>query len=218
MLGVRTKIALLFAGAVLPATAQDFSGSVVPRNTTPHSAKAIDFYSLRFQSLTLGPAEGPNYFSIKTPPVKESEYLVSAGISGIDAVASLRFGLTNEIGNPIKPLVMWKTNDSESDGHFHGFVSVPPYPFRFVVSGSDRHGTGFRQAFAEVIRPVDSARERPLLPPGGLEASQAAKIQEWLDEHRREVKRRSAQAERAHPEGLISLARSSVLDMSYEPF
>ena len=44
MLGYRTKLALLLALATLPAAAQDFRGSVVRRNTTPRSAKAIDFF------------------------------------------------------------------------------------------------------------------------------------------------------------------------------
>ena len=216
MLGCRTELALLLVIATLPAAAQDFRGSVVPRNTTPRSAKAIDFFALRFQSLTLG-HEGPNYFGIEHPPVKGREYLVGAVVSGIDAIASLRFDLTDEIGSSVQPLVMWKADDSESDGRFYGFVSVPSHPFRFIVSGSDRHGTSFRRALPEVIRPVDSAQERPLLPPG-LEASLAARIQERVEEHGRTLKARSAQAARVHPNGLIVLARSSVLEMTYEPF
>ena len=216
MLGCRTELALLLALATLPAVAQDFRGSVVPRNTTPRSARAIDFFAFDFQSL-IWSRHGPSYFEIETPPVKGREYLVEADVSGIDAVASLQFYLADEVGSSVQPLVMWKVNDSESDGDFLGFVTVPFHPFRVIVSGSDRHGTSFRRALPGVIRPVDSAQERPLLPPG-IDAAQADRIQKWVDEFHRRLKAGSAQAERRHPGGLINLTRSSILDMSYEPF
>ena len=216
MLGYRTKLALLLALATLPAAAQDFRGSVVRRNTTPRSAKAIDLFAFDFQLPTWG-REGPSYFEIENPPVKGHEYLVEADVSGIDAVASLQFYLADEVGSSVQPLVMWKVNDSESDGDFLGFVTVPFHPFRVIISGSDRYGTSFRRALPEVIRPVDSAQERPLLPPG-IDASQADRIQKWVDEFHRKLKAGSAQAERLHPGGLIDLTRSSVLDMTYEPF
>ena len=215
MLGYRSKLALLLALATLPAAAQDYRGSVVPRNTTPRSAKAIDLFSFDFQSPTWG-HEGPSYFEVKTP-VKGREYLVEADVSGIDAVASLQFYLADEVGGSVQPLVLWKVNDSESDGDFMGFVTVPFHPFQVIVSGTDRHGTSFRRALPGVIRPVDSAQERPQLPPG-IEASQAARMQSWMDEFHRRLKAGSADAERRHPDGLIALTRSSVLDMTYEPF
>ena len=216
MLGYRTKLALLLALATLPAAAQDFRGSVVRRNTTPRSAKAIDFFAFDFQSL-IWSRHGPSYFEIETPPVKGREYLVEADVSGIDAIASLRFYLADEAGSSAEPLIMWKADDSESDGEFLGFVTVPSHPFLVVVVGSDRHGTPFRRAFPDVIRPVDSAQERPLLPPG-IDGSQADQVQRWVDELRGRLKARSAQAEQLHPGGVIALTRSSILDMSYEPF
>ena len=203
MLGYRTKLALLLALASLPAAAQDFRGSVVPRNTAPRSAKAIDFFAFDFQSIIWG-RHGPSYFEIETPPVKGREYLVEADVSGIDAIASLQFYIADEAGSSAEPLIMWKTDDSESDGEFLGFVTVPSHPFLVVVSGSDRHGTPFRRAFPEVIRPVDSAQERPLLPPG-IDGSQADQVQSWVDELRGRLKARSTQAERLHPDGIIAL-------------
>ena len=164
MFGCRTKLALLLALATLSAVAQDFRGSVVPRNTTLRSARAIDFSAFDFQSL-IWSRHGPSYFEIGTPPVKGREYLVEADVSGIDAIASLRFYLADEAGSSAEPLIMWKADDSESDGDFMGFVTVPFHPFLVIVSGTDRHGTPFRRAFPDVIRPVDSAQERPLLPP-----------------------------------------------------
>ena len=55
MLGSRAKLALLLAVATLPTVAQNYQGAVVPRDSTPRSAKAIDFFVLEFQSQAWGP-------------------------------------------------------------------------------------------------------------------------------------------------------------------
>ena len=216
MLGSRAKLALLLAVATLPTVAQNYQGAVVPRDSTPRSAKAIDFFVLEFQSQAWG-REGPSLIAIETPPVKGREYFVEAEVSGIDAIASLRFDLTDEAGGSVTTPAMWKADDSESEGDFYGLVTVPSHPFRFVVSGSDRQGTPFRRAFPEVFRPVDTSEERPLLP-AGLDASQAARIQKFVDKMGQAMKARSTQAARDHPGGLIALMRSSLLGMTFEPF
>jgi hypothetical protein len=56
-----------------------------------------------------------------------------------------------------------------------------------------------------------------MLPPG-MPEEHRQKMAEFVEQYRSELKSRAAQAAADHPGGLITLAKSAVLRMSYEPF
>jgi hypothetical protein len=205
------SIAVTFTGS---AFAQDYRGQAVPR---VERANPIEFSRLRFLTFTFG-REGPMDTPLATPPVRGREYFVEADIFGIESARSVRFDLVDAAGVLLQTLSLWKASDGSADGEFYGFINVPDRPFRVVVSGTDSAGASFRSVLDTLFQPLASSPpDQPMLPPG-ISAAQSNQLQDLISAYRQELKTRSAQATREHPNGVIPLDPVTVSAITFEPF
>ena len=181
------------------AYAQDYRGQAVP---VTRPADPVEFSRARFLTLVFG-REGPMDAPLRTAPVSGREYFVEADVFGIESAASIRFELADAAGRALQPLTLWKATDASSDGEFHGFVTVPAQPFRFAALGVGRNGAPFRSVLPDLFQPAANG------PADSLPA--------LVEDYRRRLQARAAQAAADHPGGVILLGRAVVSPIAYEP-
>src|SRR5262249_34737391 len=204
-------VGLALAGP--PAIAQNYRGEAVP---VISRIDPVEFSRLSFLTFVFG-REGPMDAPLRTPPVAGREYLVEADVFGIESAMTVRFELVDETGRSLQTLTMWKASDGSTDGEFYGFVTVPKQPFRAAVSGTDRTGVAFRSVLDTMFRPAaNGPPEQPVLPTG-LPANPTAQLQSMVAAYRQRLPARAAQGAAEQPDGVITLGRSVVSRISYEP-
>src|SRR5262245_18522754 len=165
------------------ARAQDYRGEAAPVVTR---ANPIEFSRFRFLTFVFG-REGPMDTPLRAIPVAGREYFVEADVFGIESAASIRFELVDATGRSLQTLTMWKSSDGSSDGEFYGFVTVPGQPFRAVISGSSMNGAPFRFASPNLFQPAASGPPDPPLLPPGISTGEAAQLQRFVDDYRRQL-------------------------------
>jgi hypothetical protein len=188
------------------AGAQSYRGEI---DAIAHRAEPVEILRIRFLTLAFG-REGPMDAPAPMPPVSGREYFVEADIFGIESAATIRFELVDINGRSLQTITMWKQSDSSSDGEFNGFVRIPTRPFRFAVNGTSTTGQPFRAVLNTVFQPASTGpADQPILPPG-ISADQNRRLQTLLDEYRRQLSARAAQAAVDHADGVIKLSRAIV--------
>jgi hypothetical protein len=208
--------AAIIASMVLPnisVVAQNYRGEAVQIAVR---AEPVEFSRLRFLRFVFG-REGPMDAPLPSFPVSGHEYLVEADVFGIESAADIRFELLDADANLLQIVPMWKATDSQTDGEFHGFVTVPGHPFRFAVSGTTWTGGRFRSVLDRIFQPLSTGASDEVALPDGLSPAQAARIHAMLSDYRRQMQLQASRAAAAHPDGVIRLDRVGVSAIQYEP-
>jgi hypothetical protein len=196
------------------ASAQTYRGEAIP---VIQRVDPVEILQLRFLTFTFG-REGPMDMPLATPPIANNEYFFEADVFGIESVATIRFELLDITGHSLQTVAVWKDSDASDNGEFHGFVKVPGGPFRFAAIGTSRTGTAF-QSVSTVFQPLTGGVVEKAMPnlPAGISAAQRSQLQQLVTAYQQELRTHAAQAAAEHPDGVITLARSVVSGIAYEP-
>jgi hypothetical protein len=180
----------------------------------PRSA-AISILSVRFQELKFG-HEGPDYFAVDHAPYRGKQGIAEVTLHGQDAIRTVRFELLNQFGESIAaPIALRTGSGADSDEYLLSF-EVPSQPFRFAIAGEDFRGQPYRRAGDDLIAPLTGSAPPPELIPG-LSPDEAAGMRKMLDAYAAQTQAQFDAARKAHPDGVIRLPRSEVLEAGYDP-
>ena len=186
------------------------------RGVSPSAApRAVSILQVRIQELKYG-HEGPDYFSGDRAPFAGKQEVMEVTLFGQEGVASVRFELIDELGQPLSVLPAFRIGDGADADEYLVQVEVPRQPFRFRIQGEDRRGRPFTNVFKRLFVPKEGS-VTPVQLPAGLDPGQARLLQGLVDTSVRETASRFAAAIREHPDGTILMPRSGVLAASYEP-
>ncbi len=207
------RLAFLLA-AGLAATCQ---AQVTPlrRIVTQPKSASISILSVHFQELKYG-HEGPDYFTVQHAPYRGKPATVEVTLYGQDAIRSVQFELMDRFGVRITPLVAVPVGSGADSDEYMLRFDVPLQPFRFGIRGEDFRGQPFERINQQVFTPIDGAVAPPILP-AELPAAEASALQRLLDNFEAEIQSRFDSARQAHPDGVIRLAKTEVLEASHEP-
>ena len=210
---------VLSAGAGQPAGT--FPPSTAPRpvidKTQPPRTSDIAFGNFEFQEVMFAHG-GPTLFPIEGEPVVGAEYPVEGRIHEERAVATVSFSTIDLNGELIETIDMARAALIGSS-RFLGLMTVPPRPFRVVITGEGVDGRPFRRLDDRVFRPQERKAAKPRLPQGlpPEMAQMAPLIRQAIAEAEPQVlaERRALLA--ARPAGPIVMPRMRVSDVTYAP-
>ena len=209
----KMRLTLLFAAAL--ATICQAQVRPLRRIVTQPKAGSISILSVHFQELKYG-HEGPDYFTVEHAPYRGKPAIVEATLYGQDAIRNVQFELMDQFGVRIAtPVAVPVGSGADSDEYWLRF-DVPLQPFRFGIRGIDFQGQQFERIDKRLYTPVDGAAPAPTLP-AELPAVEASAIESMLRNFAAEIESRFEAARLAHPDGIIRLARTEVLEASHEP-
>lgn len=182
---------------------------------TRPDAQAISILSVAFQELKFG-HEGPDFFSVKHAPYRGKRAVAKVTLHGQEAIRTVQFELLDQFGIVLESLVALRTGDEADADEYLLQFEVPVQPFRFGIKGEDVRGQVYERIDRQLFTPVEGDPPPLALPPG-WSAAETAQIQRALDNYAVEMQRQFESAKKAHPDGVIPLLRSEVLEAGYEP-
>lgn len=182
---------------------------------TQPKARSISILSVQFQELKFG-HEGPDYFSVEHAPYRGKQAFAEVTLFGQDAIRSVQFELVDQFGLALgSPVALRTGSGADSDEYMLQF-DVPVQPFRFGIKGEDFQGQRYERIDKQLYTPMEGSAPPIELPPG-LPANEEAALRHMLDNAAAETEARFEAARQAHPNGVIRLPRSEVLEAGYEP-
>ncbi|HYL35342.1 MAG TPA: hypothetical protein VEV17_05475 [Bryobacteraceae bacterium] len=182
---------------------------------TSPKAGSISILSVHFQELKFG-HEGPDLFSVQHAPYRGKRAIAEVTLYGQDAIRSVQFEIVDQFGLPLAAPVAVRTGSGADSDEYLLQLDVPLQPFRFGIKGEDFRGQSFERIDKKLYTPIEGSTPPPTLPPG-LPAAEAGALQRLVDSSAGEVEKQFEVARQAHPDGVIRLARSEVLEAAYEP-
>jgi hypothetical protein len=198
-----------------PKTPIDPPRPVTRRPGNAPRVEDIEFARFEFQRPAFG-REGATFVHIEGEPSTGARYIVEARLYGDEAIATARFDLVDNRGTWIQLVPMTRTANASGGSEFVGLLSVPPVPFRVMVSGQGIDGTTYRQMHEGVFRPTSRPPAGPLTPPGIPPAS-ANRLVRLVEEARRQAEAKIEEDLKKYPDGVIVLPRSDVSNVTYAP-
>jgi hypothetical protein len=176
---------------------------------------SISIRSVDFQELNYG-HEGPDLFTARHSPYRGKRAIAEVRLYGQDAIRNVQFKLVDQFGLPLSSPVAIRVGSGADSDEYLLQIDVPLQPFRFGIRGEDLRGQPFERSYKELFTPVEGDAAPIALPPE-LPATEAAAMQSLLSSYASEVQGRFEAARQAHPDGVIRLAGSEILEAAYEP-
>jgi len=182
---------------------------------TQPRAGSISILSVHFQELKYG-HEGPGYFSVEHAPYGGKLAIVEVMLYGQNAIRSVQFELVDQNGLRLATPVVVRIGSGADSNEYWLQLDVPLQPFRFGIRGEDFRGKPFQRVDKQLYTPIEGNAPPPTLPPD-LPPARASVMRRLLDSYANDVQARFEAARQAHPDGVIVLARTEVLEAEYEP-
>jgi hypothetical protein len=208
----------LVAAMCTGQTAGQFSPSATARAvqevTERSKVSDIQFSGFSFQQPDLYELS-VHYGEIEGDLSARAEYAVEAVIEGADAIATATFDAIDENGNAVeRVLIVPQADGGPGSYEFIGVMTVPPHPFRIVLSGESVDGHPFRRVYGRLFRPVNTPYTGWSLPPDFPDRDVFLQMFDELAPHAVDERRRLVAQ---NPTGVIVMPRTQVSHVMYAP-
>ena len=183
--------------------------------SSPRGAADIRLRRFDFQQPYFG-REGPALRDLDDEPSQGARYVVTAKVSGEDAIATAAFRAVDERGTLMQSIPMVRQPDASGSSELYGLMVVPDRPFRIAIVGETIDGRPYQRTYARLFRPTRRLAAGPRLPPD-TPPDMVERMTQMTNESLRQVVDSLEREIAKQPDGVVTFPRTIISNVAYAP-